>query len=111
MIRFSLLVLSFAFLSCGSGIGSTYVGKLPAGRIDYVFHSPELISTNFFIQKMSTPNLKVHYRASATVAKKYTDLFEARLLIISNKIEQLLEYVDIPENKVGMYMVTAFAVP
>lgn len=55
---------------------------------------------NFFSQKMSTPNLKVHYRASATVAKKYTDLFEARLLIISNKIEQLLEYVDIPENKI-----------
>jgi Zn-dependent peptidase ImmA (M78 family)/plasmid maintenance system antidote protein VapI len=54
----------------------------------------------FFSQVMSTPNLKVHYRASATVAKKYTDLFEARLLIISNKIEQLLEYVEIPENKI-----------
>jgi Zn-dependent peptidase ImmA (M78 family)/DNA-binding XRE family transcriptional regulator len=54
----------------------------------------------FFSQKMSNPNLKVHYRASATVAKKYTDLFEARLLIISNKIEQLLEYVEIPENKI-----------
>jgi len=57
-------------------------------------------SENFFSQVMSTPNLKVHYRASATVAKKYTDLFEARLLIISNKIEQLLEYVEIPENKI-----------
>ena len=55
---------------------------------------------NFFSQIMSTPNLKVHYRASATVAKKYTDLFEARLLIISNKIEQLLEYVEIPENRI-----------
>lgn len=55
---------------------------------------------SFFSQVMSTPNLKVHYRASATVAKKYTDLFEARLLIISNKIEQLLEYVEIPENKI-----------
>lgn len=54
----------------------------------------------FFSQVMSTPNLKVHYRASATVAKKYTDLFEARLLIISNKIEQLLEYVEIPENRI-----------
>ncbi|KOS07224.1 hypothetical protein AM493_15155 [Flavobacterium akiainvivens] len=55
---------------------------------------------SFFSQMMSSPNLKVHYRASATVAKKYTDLFEARLLIISNKIEQLLEYVEIPENKI-----------
>lgn len=55
---------------------------------------------SFFSQVMSSPNLKVHYRASATVAKKYTDLFEARLLIISNKIEQLLEYVEIPENKI-----------
>lgn len=43
--------LTDAFLSCGSGIGSTYVGKLPAGRIDYIFHSPELISTNFVVQK------------------------------------------------------------
>jgi endonuclease/exonuclease/phosphatase family metal-dependent hydrolase len=43
--------LTDAFLNCGSGIGSTYVGKLPAGRIDYIFHSPELISTNFVVQK------------------------------------------------------------
>lgn len=43
--------LTDAFLNCGSGIGSTYVGKLPAGRIDYIFHSPELVSSNFIVQK------------------------------------------------------------
>lgn len=42
--------LTDAFLNCGSGIGSTYVGKVPAGRIDYIFHSPELESSNFVIQ-------------------------------------------------------------
>lgn len=43
--------LTDAFLECGSGIGSTYVGKVPAGRIDYIFHSPELTASNFVIQK------------------------------------------------------------
>lgn len=44
-------ILTDAFLNCGSGIGSTYVGKLPAGRIDYIFYSPELVSSNFVVQK------------------------------------------------------------
>lgn len=43
-------LLDDAFLNCGSGIGSTYVGKVPAGRIDYIFHSPELIASQFKIQ-------------------------------------------------------------
>ncbi len=43
--------LNDAFLECGSGIGGTYVGKIPAGRIDYIFHSPELTSSDFIIQK------------------------------------------------------------
>lgn len=54
----------------------------------------------FFTQKMSQPLLKVHYRASSTVAKKLTDLFEARLQIISNNILTFLETVNIPENKI-----------
>jgi endonuclease/exonuclease/phosphatase family metal-dependent hydrolase len=40
-----------AFRSCSFGIGSTYIGKVPAGRIDYIFHTPNLISTDFKIQK------------------------------------------------------------
>ena len=55
---------------------------------------------SFFTQKIVEPNLKVHYRASATVAKKYTDLFEARLRIMSNNISELLEFVAIPENNI-----------
>ncbi|MEW2919975.1 XRE family transcriptional regulator [Muricauda sp. ANG21] len=54
----------------------------------------------FFSQSMSNPNLKVHYRASATIAKKYTDLFEARLMLISNHIVKLLDFVEVPENKI-----------
>lgn len=33
------------------GLGVTYIGKLPAGRIDYIFHDKSLESTNFVIQK------------------------------------------------------------
>lgn len=55
---------------------------------------------SFFKQRMHNPNLKVHYRASVNVAKKYTDLFESRLRIISNNICEILDYVNIPENNI-----------
>ncbi|MBI2258280.1 MAG: endonuclease/exonuclease/phosphatase family protein [Flavobacteriia bacterium] len=40
-----------AFLNSGSGFGITYTGKVPAGRIDYIFHSKDLESSNFLVQK------------------------------------------------------------
>lgn len=40
-----------AFRNCSSGIGPTYIGKVPAGRIDYIFHSQNLNSMDFKIQK------------------------------------------------------------
>ncbi|MEN9699144.1 MAG: hypothetical protein RLZZ301_342, partial [Bacteroidota bacterium] len=43
--------LNDAFRSCGFGLGSTYVGRLPAGRIDYLFYSAGLVPTRFSIQK------------------------------------------------------------
>lgn len=33
------------------GLGRTYVGKVPAGRIDYIFHTPNLQAANFSIQE------------------------------------------------------------
>ncbi len=36
-----------AFVNSGSGIGTTYIGEMPANRIDYIFHSPELLSAEF----------------------------------------------------------------
>ena len=33
------------------GLGVTYVGKVPAGRIDYIFHTPNLTSSKFAIQQ------------------------------------------------------------
>ena len=33
------------------GIGVTYAGKVPAGRIDYIFHTPSLQASKFKIQK------------------------------------------------------------
>lgn len=44
-------VLIDAFRNCSSGFGKTYVGKIPAGRIDYIFHADQLQSTHFNIQK------------------------------------------------------------
>lgn len=42
--------LTDAFRNTSFGIGSTYVGKMPAGRIDYIFHTPDLASYDFKIQ-------------------------------------------------------------
>jgi endonuclease/exonuclease/phosphatase family metal-dependent hydrolase len=44
-------ILTDAFRNCSKGIGSTYVGRVPAGRIDYIFHTPNLKSSNFKIQR------------------------------------------------------------
>ncbi|KAA3624498.1 MAG: ImmA/IrrE family metallo-endopeptidase [Flavobacterium sp.] len=54
----------------------------------------------FFNQNIEEPLLKVYYRASATIAKKFTDLFEARLKIIANNINSLLELVEIQDNRI-----------
>lgn len=40
-----------AFKNSSSGIGITYAGKVPAGRIDYIFHSKKLHSTQFKIHQ------------------------------------------------------------
>jgi endonuclease/exonuclease/phosphatase family metal-dependent hydrolase len=40
-----------AFRNSSSGLGITYAGKVPAGRIDYIFHSKNLHSSFFSIQK------------------------------------------------------------
>ena len=40
-----------AFRNSSSGLGITYAGKVPAGRIDYIFHNKRLHSSNFEIQK------------------------------------------------------------
>lgn len=58
--------LTDAFRNCSFGIGATYIGKLPAGRIDYIFHSPELTSYDFKIQE---EELSDHRAISCTIAK------------------------------------------
>jgi endonuclease/exonuclease/phosphatase (EEP) superfamily protein YafD len=50
--QFQLLLLD-AFRQSGLGLGSTYVGKLPAGRIDYLFYSAMLSVSHFKIQKQT----------------------------------------------------------
>jgi len=42
--------LTDAFRNTSSGFGVTYIGYLPAGRIDYIFHSDGLQSAKFKIQ-------------------------------------------------------------
>jgi endonuclease/exonuclease/phosphatase family metal-dependent hydrolase len=40
-----------SYLETSHGIGATYVGRVPAGRIDYIFHSPVLAAQHFVIQE------------------------------------------------------------
>lgn len=48
--QFSKLLID-AYRNTTMGIGSTYVGKVPAGRIDYIFHTKDLRSSHFVIQE------------------------------------------------------------
>ena len=41
---------SDAFLSAGNGIGTTYAGRIPANRIDFIFHDDAFNASNFSIQ-------------------------------------------------------------
>lgn len=43
--------LTDAFRNTSKGIGATYAGKIPVMRIDYIFHSKNLGSREFTIQK------------------------------------------------------------
>lgn len=56
-----------AFRNCSVGIGKTYAGKIPAGRIDYIFHSETIGSNNFKVQKKA---LSDHYAISCNVFVK-----------------------------------------
>ncbi len=60
-------VLTDAYRYCSRGIGATYVGKVPAGRIDYIFHSSDLKSTQFKIQDKA---LSDHLAISCKIFKK-----------------------------------------
>jgi endonuclease/exonuclease/phosphatase family metal-dependent hydrolase len=59
-----------AFRNTSFGIGSTYVGRIPAGRIDYIFHSNELNSANFTIQDVPQSD---HRAISCSIYFKKTE--------------------------------------
>lgn len=42
-----------SYRETSAGIGVTYVGRVPAGRIDYIFHSGDLGAYGFEIQKVA----------------------------------------------------------
>lgn len=56
--------LQDSFRECCSGIGVTYAGRVPAGRIDYIFHSPEILATGFKIQSNV---LSDHYAVQCSI--------------------------------------------
>ncbi len=56
-----------AFLGSGEGLGNTYRGNFPSYRIDYILHSPDLISARF--QRHRVP-LSDHYPVSCILFKK-----------------------------------------
>lgn len=61
--------LTDSYRETSSGIGVTYAGKVPAGRIDYIFHTENLAARNFVIQKEAFSD---HYAVSCEVWKTAT---------------------------------------
>ncbi|WP_158526821.1 endonuclease/exonuclease/phosphatase family protein [Putridiphycobacter roseus] len=39
--------LDDSFVDVGTGVGTTYIGKIPSNRIDYIFHDPKLQAVDF----------------------------------------------------------------
>lgn len=56
-----------SFLESRIGLGITYAGRVPAGRIDYIFHDPRLQAQQFTIQKKAFSD---HYAVSCEIWKK-----------------------------------------
>ncbi len=59
--------LTDAFRNTSVGTGGTYAGRIPAGRIDYIFHDPSIGSREFVIQD---DQLSDHYAIDCKVFKK-----------------------------------------
>lgn len=55
-----------AFRNSSWGFGWTYAGRLPAGRIDYIFHTPDLNSFNFKVQDQKYSD---HYAVTTQINK------------------------------------------
>lgn len=45
--------LTDSFVESGNGIGTTYIGKIPSNRIDYIFHSKDLLGTEFMTYEVN----------------------------------------------------------
>lgn len=58
-------LLTDVYKSTNTGIGSTYAGKLPAGRIDYIFASDEFKPVSFDIQSSTVSD---HFAINAIVS-------------------------------------------
>ncbi|MFV0366246.1 MAG: endonuclease/exonuclease/phosphatase family protein [Mangrovibacterium sp.] len=63
--------LSDAFTKAGSGLGSTYNGKLPSFRIDYIFYDSTFNSFNFETNKKV--ELSDHYPIKCRLIKVISD--------------------------------------
>lgn len=59
--------LKDAYTEAGKGFGSTYNGKLPWLRIDYIFHSPKFEAYDFRIPKI---DLSDHFPVVCMIGKK-----------------------------------------
>ena len=56
--------LQDAFMESGSGMGSTYLGDFPSYRIDYIFHSDNIMSSNFEVPQIK---LSDHYPVTCSL--------------------------------------------
>lgn len=84
------------------GVSQTVISKIEKGvkplDDNLVDLLSNVVSENFFLQRISQINLKIYYRQSASTAKSTTDLFESRLSLIANHISYCLEEIEPPVN-------------
>lgn len=61
---------SDAFLSAGKGIGTTYAGRIPANRIDFIFHDKTFNATKFAIQREVLSDHRAIYTELAILTER-----------------------------------------
>lgn len=86
------------------GISQAVISKIEKGQkvleADIVEKCSDYFNEFFFKKNIDAPNQKLFYRKLVSTPKSTLNLFESRLNLISMALKEVLEIVDLPENKI-----------
>ncbi|WBV55319.1 XRE family transcriptional regulator [Chryseobacterium daecheongense] len=69
-------------------------------ELEQIQNLSDQFTAKFFKSEINLPSQKLFYRKLASTSKSLVSAFEARLTLISMTVANLLDIIDIPENKI-----------